>query len=137
MVRENRLLAMLPADVYEYLAPSLTSVQLHAGQVLAEDGVAMQHAYFPTEAVSSIMIYADDGDSLEVGLIGPEGVIGTATFLSDCVAVGEIVVQRTGEALRIPATTLRESLTRSGAEVSPTALHAGLHHSGRAVVCLQ
>jgi CRP-like cAMP-binding protein len=100
---------MLPADVYEYLAPSLTSVQLQAGQVLAEDGVAMQHTYFLTEAVCSIIIYADDGDSLEVGLIGPEGVIGTANFLSDGVAVGEIVVQRPGEALRIPAITLRES----------------------------
>jgi len=109
MVRENRLLAMLPTDVYEYLAPNLSSVQLQAGQVLAEDGVVLHYNYFPTQAVSSIIIYADDGDSLEVGLIGSEGVIGTATFLSDGVAVGEIVVQRAGEALRISASALREA----------------------------
>jgi CRP-like cAMP-binding protein len=108
MVRENRLLAMLPAEVYEGLSPRLTRVRLNTGQVLAEDGVELRYSYFPIEAVSSIIIYAANGDSLEVGLIGPEGMINTATFLSDGVAVGEIVVQRPGEALRMTAAALRD-----------------------------
>jgi CRP-like cAMP-binding protein len=105
----NRLLAMLPAEVYERLSPSLSLVHLTTGQVLAMEGVALTFGYFPIDAVSSIMIYGDDGDSLEVGLIGSEGMINTATFLSDGVGPGEIVVQRSGDALRMSAVALREA----------------------------
>jgi CRP-like cAMP-binding protein len=109
MAGENRLLAMLPAGVLERLAPSLISVHLNGGQVLAVDGVRLGSSYFPIDAVSSIIIYGDNGDSLEVGLIGSEGMINTATFLSDGVSVGEIVVQRPGEALRMSTGALREA----------------------------
>ena len=105
----NRLLAVLPADVYERLSASLSLVHLTTGQVLAMEGVALSFAYFPIDCVSSIIIYGDDGDSLEVGLIGGEGMINTATFLSDGVAPGEIIVQRSGDALRMSAAALREA----------------------------
>jgi len=40
----NRLLAMLPAEVYERLSPSLSLVHLTTGQVLAMEGVALSFA---------------------------------------------------------------------------------------------
>ncbi|MFN0071098.1 MAG: Crp/Fnr family transcriptional regulator [Chloroflexota bacterium] len=109
MDRENRLLAMLPADVIEHIRPHLDPVHLEIGQVVAEDGLRLRHAYFPVEAVCSVLIYAEDGDSLEVGLVGSEGMISTATFLSDGVGVGEVIVQRPGLALRMPAEMLRQA----------------------------
>lgn len=109
MAGDNRLLAMLPEPVMSALRPSLARVQLEVGQVLAEDGVQQPFAYFPEDAVCSVMVYTEDGGSLEVGLIGPEGVVSTATFLSNGVSVGEVVVQQTGNAQRIPASVLRQA----------------------------
>jgi CRP-like cAMP-binding protein len=111
MVRENRLLAMLPDDVYDTLLPNLAPVELELGQLIAEEGVPQRYAYFPIDAVAAVIIYADDGDSLEVGLIGSEGVVSTSTFLSDGMAPGEIVVQRAGDAMRVPVPALRAAFS--------------------------
>ena len=96
MAAENRLLAMLPASAYQFLHPYLELVRLETGQILAEDGEYHEHAYFLLTGVCSVIVHMDNGTSMEVGLIGSEGVATTATFLSDGIGRSDVVVQVTG-----------------------------------------
>src|ERR687894_813974 len=79
--RTNRLLAGLPADVYERLRAAMTLVELRHAQLLYEMGEPITHVYFPTTALVSLMIVLEDGKQVEMAAVGCEGVVGLPVAL--------------------------------------------------------
>ena len=77
---ENRLLAALPKDDYDRLLPHLEKVSLPLRDILYEANGPIEHVYFPLSGVVSLVIM-DSGSTLEVGIIGNEGLVGTPVFL--------------------------------------------------------
>ena len=72
------------------LEPHLELVDLKCGQVLYEMGDVVHHAYFPHDAIISLVNVMEDGSIVEVGIIGREGVMGLLSALVTREAIGRM-----------------------------------------------
>ncbi|WP_294267502.1 Crp/Fnr family transcriptional regulator [Propionivibrio sp.] len=109
----NRLLAALPRKDRERLMAGCEPVELVFAEVLAEQGGRMRHVYFPTESFISLVAPIDGRASLEVGLIGNEGMLGISLILGVEVSPLLAVVQGGGPAWRMDTETFCHELARS------------------------
>jgi len=109
----NILLRGLSAQDFALIRPRLEPSTLQARDVLEEVNRPIEHAYFPEDSLISVMAALRDGKAIEVGMVGREGMIGTAIVLGNGKPLNECRVQLEGSALRIPAAGLRELLSRS------------------------
>lgn len=99
----NRLLAALTRAEYLRLQPYLETVSLDFGQVLYEADAPIAHVYFPNDSLVSLLTLVDAHSALEVGMVGPEGMVGTALALGAGVSPVRALVQGAGLALRMKA----------------------------------
>jgi len=76
----NKILAALPKTSRDWLH-TLEPVTLQAGMVLYEPDEAIEHVYFLNDALVSILSMNSDGATLEIGLIGNEGMVGVPAIL--------------------------------------------------------
>ena len=103
----NRILAALPSKEYRSLLPELTEVTLAFGETLYEPGETIRHVYFPNTSVISLLSMAERS-TLEVGMVGREGMAGLTVFLGIDKASTRCLVQREGTAVRMKSATLRK-----------------------------
>ena len=103
----NRLLAILPPASRERLLASCELVNLERDSILVRAGDPIDYVYFPQSAVISLLIMMADGSSVESATIGFEGMVGAPLVLGDEVSPYDVTVQLGGDALRIPAASLR------------------------------
>jgi CRP-like cAMP-binding protein len=111
---ENRLLAALPAEEYERLSPHLKHVSFALGEVVYESGGRLDHVFFPTTAIISLLYTMENGATAEMGLAGNEGVVGIALFMGGDTMPNRAVVQSSGEAIKIEAKILQAEFARGG-----------------------
>jgi CRP-like cAMP-binding protein len=109
----NLLLAALPRKSYAELLPGLTPVALTFGAVLYEPRQAIDHVYFPVDSMVSLLTLVEDRLALEVGLVGPEGVVGAPLALGVARSPVRALVQGGGSAMRMSAAAFRRALKRS------------------------
>src|SRR5262245_46807581 len=74
--RENRLLAALAPKTLELLRCELRSISLNAGRTLYEPGGDIDQVYFPHGGLVSLLVVADDGQSVEIAIVGRDGAVG-------------------------------------------------------------
>ncbi|HJQ33128.1 MAG TPA: Crp/Fnr family transcriptional regulator [Pyrinomonadaceae bacterium] len=110
---KNELLAALPRGAYLRLLPHLESVQLPLGASLYNSGESIEHVYFPEDALVSLVTHMRDGATVEVGLIGRDGMVGIPVLLGDDIAFEAAVVQIAGSALRMPSAAFKEVIKAS------------------------
>lgn len=110
---DNHLLAALPASVQRRWLPQLAPVSLAPGQVLYLQGSRPTHAYFPTTAVVAQMFGTQADTSIEVALIGNEGMAGIALVLGGETVPCSVVVQCAGGAWCMLAQALIDEFERS------------------------
>lgn len=111
----HRLLAALPRKHRERFVSACEPVELAFGEILAEPGERIHHLYFPTESFISLVTPIDSHASLEVGLVGDEGMLGISLILGVDVSPLRAVVQGAGAALRIKSAPFRRELDQSPA----------------------
>ena len=111
---QNHLLAALPATDYQRLAPHLERVPLMLGEVLYEPGGQLQHVYFPTTAIVSLLYVLESGASAEIAGVGNEGVLGISLFMGGNTTPSSAVVQTAGHGYRLRAKLLQEEFSRGG-----------------------
>ena len=104
----NRLLAALEPEDLARLEPHLELVNLTLKQVLYETGDTITDAYFPHDAIISLVNVMEDGHTVEIGVFGREGVIGLLSALVTREAFGRYIVQMAGTASRIHFERLSE-----------------------------
>jgi len=110
----NRILAALPTDSYQKLKPYLTPVELTHGMVLHELGEPIEYVYFPIDAVISLVIPMEDGSTVEVGLVGNDGMSGTIALVGEETATYRALVQIPDFAMRAPLAVIKEEFSRRG-----------------------
>lgn len=110
----NHLLAALPRGEYERLSPSLELVRLVPGKILQNVGDTIRHAYFPKGGMICLLSTTESGRTIEVAMIGNEGMSGTPIVLGSRTAPYQVMVQLMGNALRVRADVLREECRRGG-----------------------
>lgn len=111
----NRVLAALSCAEWRDLGPDLECVELAPGAMLHEPGVVLKHAFFPTTAVVSLVSSMKDGASVEVAVVGNEGVVGVCAYMGGGRALSGAVVQSGGRALRMSARAIAWHASHSDA----------------------
>jgi CRP-like cAMP-binding protein len=111
---QNKILAALPAGEYERLRGRLTPVPLPLGETLYHQDERIEYVYFVNVGVVSHVTHLEDGGSVEVGLVGREGVVGLPIALGDDVSPNHALVQIAGGGVRMDAAALREELRGGG-----------------------
>lgn len=106
----NRLLAALPSKDRQHLMASCEQVDLSFGEVLYEPTERIRQVYFPADGFISLLSPVDDHASLEVELVGNEGMVGVPIALGVDVSPLRAMVQGSGTALRIDAASFRREL---------------------------
>jgi CRP-like cAMP-binding protein len=112
---ENKLIAMLPRKDRMQMTRGFQSVPLSLGEVLCEPGERTRHVYFPTEGFISLLTQTDGTLSLEVGMVGNEGMTGAHIALDVATAPLRSLVQGSGLALRMSSARFRTELAGSSA----------------------
>lgn len=111
----NRLLTALPSKDRRRFLAGCTPIELAFASILAEPGERLRHVYFPTESFISLVTPIDNRASLEVGLVGDEGMLGISLILGMDVSPLRAVVQGAGLALRMNVAAFRRELGQSSA----------------------
>ncbi|MGH6945437.1 MAG: Crp/Fnr family transcriptional regulator, partial [Geminicoccaceae bacterium] len=86
-------------------------------QMLIEANEPIRQVYFPLGGVISLVIGTVNGATLEVAMVGREGMVGLSILFGSESAPISAVVQVPGEALRMSAAAFREEIERYGALV--------------------
>lgn len=107
---ENRLLAALSNQEYQRLLPDLKPVAIVFGDILYEPGDVIQNVYFPQQGLISLLSTVEERSTLEVGMVGSEGMAGIPVYLDAVTSLNRALVQGAGTAMRMKATVLRQQI---------------------------
>jgi len=112
--KQNHLLAALPAPEFARLSPHLELVSMPLGEVLYESGGRLQHVYFPTTSIVSLLYVLEDGASAEIAVVGNEGILGISIFMGGQTTPNRAIVQSAGYGYRLNSQLLKQEFNRSG-----------------------
>jgi len=110
---ENRLLAALPHTEQQHFLSGCEQVELVFGNIICEPGDKIHHVYFPTDSFISLVTSIDGHNSLEVALVGSEGLCGIPLMLGVNISPLHAVVQGSGPAWRMEAERFHSELKYS------------------------
>jgi CRP-like cAMP-binding protein len=111
-VKTNYLLELLNDEDLERIVPKLSTIDLDLGEVLYESGERMEHAFFPTTAIISLLYIMESGSTAEIGVIGNDGIVGLSLLLGGETTTNRAVVQSAGTVLKINAKDLKSEFKR-------------------------
>ena len=109
----NRILARLTREDFALLEPHLEPVDLPVKKRLETSKRRIDQVYFVEEGFVSVVANGSSKPSIEVGIIGREGMTGLAVLLGGERAAHDSYVQVAGKGQRISAAKLREADERS------------------------
>src|SRR5580704_5214865 len=112
--KQNHILGALPQQERERLFPHLKLVPLSLGKVVYVTGDKLDHVYFPTDSIVSLLYVLKDGASAEIAVVGNEGAIGVALFMGGETTTNRAIVQSAGAAYRLTGARLKEEFDRHG-----------------------
>ena len=99
----NVLLLSLPDDEYDLIRPYLEFIDLPQYFVMHEPGQMIEYAYFLNSGMTSLVVTTKDGKSIEVGIVGKEGMVGTPLGVGMNLGPYRAIMQIPGAGARISA----------------------------------
>ena len=135
--QENRLLASLPERDRDRLVPQLEMLTLFAKETAHEAAEEMNYVYFPLDSIIVLISSVDPKATVEVGLIGNEGMVGAPILMGAKQSTSQALILVEGKALRLPAAILRKEAKRSSRmrEVMLAYANALLAQSAQLAAC--
>jgi CRP-like cAMP-binding protein len=112
---KNRLLAALPSAELDQFYSNLHPVTLPQRQILYAAGAPIEEVYFVDEGLGSVLNAMANGTTIEVGMIGMEGVIGVPALLGAEISAQTVLVQIPGAGYRISASRCKAIFDQSAA----------------------
>lgn len=113
MQSANRVLASIPPKAYKRLQAQLEPTHLAFGQVLYEPQKPIKFVYFPVDCLISLLTAVDKRRTLEVGMVGNEGMAGMPFILGIGISGVCALVQGQGTALRMASAPFRIEFDRN------------------------
>lgn len=110
-----RDLARLEPRVFRELAADLEPFALQRGSILGTPHIVADYIYFIDSGIVSLVASTRAGNSVEVALIGREGVAGIADALGSQALPYGLVVQLPGLAYRAPKALIRDHILKCSA----------------------
>ena len=112
--KQNHLLDALLIGEFNRLSPNLEYIELPLGKVLYESGGLLEHVYFPTNSIISLLYVMENGASAEIAVVGNEGILGISLFMGGETTSSRAIVQSGGHAYRLKAQLLKDEFSRGG-----------------------
>ncbi len=84
------------------------------GQVVYESGSTLEHVYFPTTSIVSLLYVMENGASAEIAVVGNEGILGISLFMGGESTPSRAVVQSAGQGYRLLAKDIKSEFNRGG-----------------------
>ena len=109
----NRILDALPSAYRSSLLPRLEPVTLPIPNMLYLSRETPRYAHFLTSGIASFVTLMEDGRALELGVVGPEGLVEVAHLLGGAGVTSEALMQIEGTALRMPFSELKREFMTS------------------------
>lgn len=110
----NQILAALSDREYQKLLPHLETVDLLHAKVLYEMGGPVNHVYFPSSAMISLVTEMSDGKIVEVGIVGNDGMSGIGALMGDETSHERAIVQIADGGVRAKLSVVKEEFQRGG-----------------------
>lgn len=107
---ENQILTGLSKSDYQHFFSQLELVSLAQGEVIYEAHGPLDYVYFPVTAVFSMLVTMEDGNTVEVGPVGREGLVGLRVFLGAETTPERVIVHIAGNAMRLRARELKAEM---------------------------
>src|SRR5579862_1944462 len=99
----NTILLALPRNERDWISEKVEWVDLPLHSVLHETGQPIRFGYFINAGLASILNVMSNGKTVEVGLTGAEGFVGTPLLVGFSTSPTRVVMQVAGSAFRIRA----------------------------------
>ena len=112
--KQNLLLDALQNAEFDRLSPNLELVEMPLGKVLYESGGMLEHVYFPTNSIISLLYVMENGSSAEIAVVGNEGILGISLFMGGETTSSRAIVQSSGHAYRLKVQLLKDEFNRGG-----------------------
>jgi CRP-like cAMP-binding protein len=106
----NVILLSLPDEEYNLLRPHLEPAELPQYDILHEPGEKIDYAYFLNDGMTSVVALSMDGRSVEVGIVGKEGMVGMPLTVGLLRGTFRAIMQMPGSGLRIRSEVFQEIL---------------------------
>jgi CRP-like cAMP-binding protein len=110
----NKLLAALPPHEYDRMLPKLEEVEMIYDTRIFELNHPISDVYFPNSGIISLLAAVDQSSTLEVGIVGREGMAGLPVFLGAPRSGLHAIVQGDGTALRMSTADLLSECAKGG-----------------------
>ena len=110
---KNILLSLLSTSDLKRLEPYLKPTHFEQHPVLFEADEQIRHVYFPTGGVVSLVVTLSTGETVEVAMVGLDGVVGAAAALDGKVALSRGIVQLGGEIVVCDIEALKSTALQS------------------------
>ena len=111
----NVILLSLPDEEYNLIRPHLEPTDLPQYEILEEPGEKIDFTYFLNAGMVSVVALSQDGRSVEVGIVGKEGMVGTSLMAGLKRGTFRSIVQMAGNGVRLNAQVFQDAL-----ECAPT-----------------
>src|SRR5215212_8439168 len=108
----NRILGALPEEEFARIARHLKLVELAKDDIVYLTGDNIQHVYLPESGLLSLLSTTETGSTIEVAMIGKEGVVGLPVILRNHTIPYEVMVRFATEAYTIKAEIFKEEFAR-------------------------
>jgi CRP-like cAMP-binding protein len=106
----NHLLNSLSKPQHKWFLSHSTTIHLEFGEVLYNADDEMKYVYFPLSGFISLLVDIVDAPSIEMGLVGNEGMLGATLALGNNHAPMQSIVQGSGSALKMDAEVFDQCL---------------------------
>lgn len=122
----NSLLSCLPARDLKQLKPHLVPIVLKRNQILHAAGERVKTIYFLEEGICSIVANMENGNSVEVGIIGRDNFVGLSAVLGTGLSINRNFMQIPGAGYSLEASLLIELFSSNGSSELRLCLQRGI-----------
>lgn len=111
---DNHILCALTKTELSLLIPHLELTFMSRAEVLIEAYEKLQYVYFPVTATASFVCWMEDGTTVEVAMVGKEGMIGALALMNSGSSFIQVIVLQPGYGYRVSIKSLNKILARGG-----------------------
>jgi CRP-like cAMP-binding protein len=109
----NVILLSIPDEEFALIRPDLEAVDLPQHRILHDPGARIDYGYFMNDGMTSLVVLTNDGRSVEVGIVGREGMTGMPLIAGLRRGLWRGIVQIAGSGVRLRAEVLEQVLPAS------------------------
>ena len=110
----NTILRTLPHEEFEQLRPKLRDATFKLGEIIYRAEEPIEYVYFINQGIASWLATLEDGNTVEAGVIGSEGLAGVSVLLGAKSTPNQALTQAEVHASRISSRDLMGEFRKNG-----------------------